>query len=332
MHRAPEIGGYFELELPDHPTIHPACVRLQSARAAIHATLACHRVRRAFLPNYVCDSVLLAAREAGVDVALYDLDAGLMPRRMAPLRADEVLVYVNYFGLCDANVRELLETVPAENLIVDSSHGLFSEFDGPLATVYSPRKFCGLPDGGLLRASPCLQVPLPAEVDDASIDRTRHLLTRLGYSAREGYAAFAAARMSLHDTRPRRMSPLTQRLMRGIDWESMRARRRRNFAAMSLALDDLNSRHDSLEASAVPLCYVLTVPDCDVAALRTALSERNIFTPTYWPDARARVRPDSVEATLIDQSLFLPIDQRMHEEQVLHVARQVQELVATCSR
>ena len=56
------------------------------------------------------------------------------------------VLYVNYFGLCDENVERLLQEVPKEKLIIDNSQALFALPSNAMATIYSIRKFIGVPD------------------------------------------------------------------------------------------------------------------------------------------------------------------------------------------
>ena len=330
---AEAIGGYFGLDLPDFGEPYPQAIRYQSARAAIRAVLECNGIRRAWIPAYVCDSVLCAAQQAGVEVCSYMLDDALYPHQLpATLADDEVVLYVNYFGLCQSAVIRLQTQFPAERLIIDNSHAMFAPHSGVLATVYSPRKFAGLPDGGLLLHSPTLRIIAPVTEDTGSFERMKFLLLRAACSAREGYAAFNEARNSLNGLPPLAMSRLTQRLMRSIDWQQAKVRRHDNFAIMTHMLGDLNRLHWAPTDDDVPLCYPLALQGVDVAAIKASLAAQDIFTATYWPDAMSRIRPGSIEATLVHDTLFLPVDQRLDVAQAEMAARRVLELLHHGSR
>ncbi len=330
MESAREIGGYFGLDLPDYGegAPHPEAMGFQSARAAIHAALASSGFIRVLMPGYICDSIIQSGNEAGLAVETYDLDESLFPRNLPkPLPKGSAVLYVNYFGLCGHHVARLAREMPRATVLVDNSHALFATSHAEaLATAYSPRKMVGLPDGGLLVASPRLGLAPPKEEDQGSFERMRFLLRRMACSAREGYGDFQEARASLRDTMPLAMSRLTRRLMRSIRWDEVRTRRRENYAAMAALLDGVNDRPWPMADEDVPLCYPFTVSGCAVAGIRNALAAEDIFTATYWPDARPRAKAGSVEARLIDETLFLPIDQRIDSAQVEWVARRVLQL------
>lgn len=312
-----EIGGYFGLELPYYADLYPEALKYQSGRAAIRAVLESAGIERVMLPAYICDSVIKAVVDSGAMVETYTLDASLYPEdlpRHLPERC--ALLYVNYFGLCQKNISRLLVEIPGDRLIIDNSQALFAEHEDVLATIYSPRKFAGVPDGGLLRVSPTLNVALPMEEDKASIERMRSLLIRMAYSAREGYADFQKIAISLKDTTPLVMSRLTQRLMKSIPWDQMAKRRRENFIVMAQKLDAINDMHWELGEHDVPMCYPLTLRGRQISNIKSELVARNIFVPIYWQDALPRIKPDSIEAVLTNETLFLPIDQRLECAQV----------------
>ncbi|MDA8175348.1 MAG: hypothetical protein M0018_12345 [Nitrospiraceae bacterium] len=323
-----EIGGYFGLDMPDFGDAFADTIKFQSGRAAMRAVIERNGLSRVMVPSYVCDSIIKAARDAGAEVEIYGLDGSLYPEKM-PLFLPErsALVYVNYFGLCGPNIARLLEELPPERLIIDNSHALFAEHSGALASVYSPRKFAGLPDGGLLRLSPGSQPVSPGEEDCGSFARMKYLLVRMAYSAREGYADFNSARNSLVDNSPLRMSRLTRRLMRSIRWDRVIERRRANYMVMAGIMDPVNDLKWSIAEKDVPLCYPFAAKGKNVNKIKKELAGLDVFTATYWPDVLPRARANTIEATLVNETLFLPIDQRLEKAQVEKVCNLVLELM-----
>lgn len=323
-----EIGGYFGLDLPDYGDLYPDAIKFQSARAAIRAVLECTGLKRVMIPAYICDSVIKAAVDAGLKVETYNLDKLLFPKILPHKLPNQcAVIYVNYFGLCQQNISRLLKEIPCNRLIIDNTLALFAQHTAALATVYSPRKFVGLPDGGLLMVSPSLKITPPAEEDQGSFKRMRFLLTRMAYSAREGYEDFNKARDSLSDTYPLAMSRLTQRLMKSIRWDHVIKRRRENFKVMEQIMHPINEMHWTLGKNDVPLCYPLTFSRCEINKLKKELAARNVFIPTYWPGAIPRAKVNTIEDSLVNKTLFLPIDQRLECDQVKEVGKLVLKLI-----
>ena len=99
------IGGYFELELPRGTgELYPTALKYQSARAAFASLLQHARPRKVWMPWYNCDTMLEAPEIAKVAVQRYGLDSDLFPEGLDALAADDWLLYVNYFGVCDRQV------------------------------------------------------------------------------------------------------------------------------------------------------------------------------------------------------------------------------------
>jgi hypothetical protein len=305
----PEIGGFFELALPDFGDPFPSSfLKFQSARSALRALLESSGFERILLPAYICDSVIRAVSDAGRTPVFYRLDERLAPVAPIVVPEDTALLCVNYFGLCDSIVAEIEGDVAPSQLIIDNTQALFAPDSGAFGSIYSPRKFVGLPDGGLLVARDPV-IAMPAIEDHGSMTRMEHLLVRMAGTARDGYSSFLASNHSLEDTRPLRMSHLTNRLLRSIDTHAVKSRRRANFARLATAFDPINARRWTLGPACVPLCYPLVVEE-DVTDIRKMLADSNIYIPTYWEDARQRIEDGSVEKIMLDNCLALPCDQR----------------------
>jgi hypothetical protein len=129
------------------------------------------------------------------------------------------------------------------------------------------------------------------------------------------------------DTSPLAMSRLTQRLMKSIQWDQVIKRRRENYLIMARMMDAINNVHWTLGENDVPLCYPLTLRGYEISKIRNDLATHNIFTATYWLDALPRIKSKTIEAALINETLFLPIDQRLECEQVETVGRLVLKLM-----
>ena len=72
----PAIGGYPELELPQkEQMLHKGALQYQSARSAFTALLQnMPRVRRVWMPTYICDSMLAPIKFIGKECVFYNID------------------------------------------------------------------------------------------------------------------------------------------------------------------------------------------------------------------------------------------------------------------
>ncbi|MDT8406581.1 MAG: hypothetical protein RQ715_04965 [Methylococcales bacterium] len=306
----PPMGGYFQLELPAVGSLyHPDAMLYQSARAAFRALLKAAKYPvRIRLPKYICDAVLSAVVDENIDYIWYDLDETLNVPDSLQLNKGEWLFYVNYFGVCQDQVEGLLKRYPAKQLIFDFSQAFF---DLPklqaLATIYSPRKFFGIPDGGMLVT--CMELSKPERQDSYSQSRMTHLLKRLYQEPECAYSDYLRAEASLSDSTPMSMSGLTKQLLAAVDYQSIKQQRAANFAYLHARLKDVNEFVMDETSLIAPLCYPLML---DHKGLRERLLGERVFIPTYWRDAYARVSR-RWSRKFIDGLLPLPIDQRYRQ-------------------
>jgi hypothetical protein len=193
-----------------------------------------------------------------------------------------------------------------------------------LATLYSPRKFFGIPDGGYL-ITQC-DVPMPEEQDTGSVARFEPLIVRLDQGPEAGYEGIRAARATLRGQPPRRMSALTQRLLEHIDYRSASERRMRNYAHYHRVLGGHNALPVPADPAFAPLCYPFWNHRAD---LHAELAAQRIFVAKYWPNIRgASGTQDDLEYRLSTQCLALPCDQRYGEAQIERVITALQEAMA----
>ncbi|HDR9801806.1 TPA: hypothetical protein QDC55_005996 [Burkholderia cenocepacia] len=314
------IGGYLALEWPDgRHEWHRDAMRFQSARAGLLALLRARVPSAVWAPWYLCDSMIEPLRAARIPVRRYALNRDLGCPTIT-LGDDEWLLYVNYFGVCERHVDDTLSRHPRERVVIDNAHAFFSEPRDCLATIYSPRKFVGVPDGGYLVSR--VHVPVPEVSDDHSLARCRHLLARLATGAEAGYADFASAEASLQQQEPQRMSTLTQRLLAGIDYDTVRAKRIANFNYLN---ENLGSRN-RLPLVSVPDCAPLCYPFVGAPrGLRDQWRRQRIYSATYWPDLPPDPDMPDFERNLPHDTLFVPCDQRLSPEQLKPLVNQILE-------
>lgn len=317
------IGGYFELELPPAgPTLHDGALRFQSSRAAFLALLRSLRPAAVWMPWYICDAMVEPLRMTGTPVKRYRLDSDLRVQSV-DLAQGEWLVYVNYFGLCEHQVDDVLSRFPRERVVIDNAQALFAQPRDCLATLYSPRKFLGVPDGGYLVTQQ--PIDMPDAIDEVSLQRCGHLLSRLAQDAEAGYADYAAAEESLKNQEPLQMSRLTRRMLARVDYDAVRARRVANFAYLHEKLQRYNRFTLHHREEGVPLCYPLFGAPL---GLREALRAQRVYTPGYWPDVAAAEGVPDFERDLPDSTLFLPCDQRLTRDDLAPIVQRILDRIA----
>ena len=313
------IGGYFELELPRPGNfLYPAAYKFQSARAAFLALLRTVKPRKVFIPHYICDSMIAPLEQSGVEYCFYSVDAEFNIIDDLEFSDSDWLLYVNYFGACEKNIDQLLTKYNPHQLILDHSQAFYAAPRDCMATIYSPRKFFGVPDGGLLLTE--LQICEPQSSDHVSFTRAMPGLKRLAETPEAGYTDYQKAERSLEQCEPLKMSQLTQRILHSVDFENARLRRNENFHFLHHRLKELNKISLNFQNINGPLCYPFLADSPD---LRAHLIREKVFVATYWPETAARVSNTSHEIKFVNNLLPLPCDQR-------YDSNEMQRIVEVC--
>ena len=300
------IGGYFSLELPklkEH--YHPELLNFQSARAGFYALLEAGSPSKVWMPHYICDSMLSPLHEIGVPVSFYSLNSDFSIKDDIKLLDGEWILYVNYFGICGAEQNRLLSKYPKEQIVFDHSQAFFQKPLDCLATIYSPRKFFGVPDGGMLSTQ--LEIRSDLVRDESSYDRTKHLLKRACFTPEKGYADYQVAESTLQNFQPKSMSVFTDHLLKTIDYSTVKKQRNSNFWYLHETLASVNKIQIDRTYVDGPMVYPFLTDDIN---LKFELIRERVFVPTYWPEVGRRSNSGVFEHKLLAGLNALPCDQR----------------------
>ena len=302
-----EIGGYFGLECRDGRMYHSAAHRLNSGRSALRLIVKSCKIRRIHVPKFTCPVVWEAIKKEGGECCFYDVDSNFLPR--ADFSVDDYIVYTNYFGCCARHVRFLASKYP--NIIIDNAQAFYMPNVG-FASIYSPRKFFGIPDGGLFFCRRKVDLP---ERQSVSWGRCNHLLKRHDLGASMGYNDFKESDAAIRDEGVALMSHLTTAMMKSVDYGECAAIRVKNFSFLHRELREHNKLDISITNEDVPMVYPL-LNEC--VGLREHLIRNKIYVATYWPGGDARPLTEIVP---------LPIDQRYGDAEMAYIVDVVKRYV-----
>ncbi|EKS9916157.1 hypothetical protein BTK97_004987 [Burkholderia multivorans] len=305
-----EIGGYLGLDVQQGRHFHDKARRYNTARSALISV--CKALRGAsdqpltlLLPRFNCPDVA-EALEAHTDVEMhfYGIDKNLEPIIPKVDAAASIFYFINLFGLKSASAAGL-----PGNSIVDNVHAFFSPPIDGMHTLYSARKFFGVPDGAYLYSDLALEIP-PAYV---SWEKSAYLLQRLDVGAPAGYAGFQRAEHALSSSPVCGMSALSQALLGGLDYQGFARRRRRNFEYLHDRIGAANELAAVIDQALsdpqfVPLCYPHLRDDGE--RVRSFLISEGVFVPRYWAGISDDSQATPFERHLATNCLHLPIDHR----------------------
>jgi hypothetical protein len=315
-----EIGGYLEFEKGRNATYHNRGFLYNSARNALVAFLIHHGIKRVFLPHYLCGVVAKSIKKmTQTEIEYYHVNGSLLPDSEQECSQDEIFYYVNYFGLRARQFNEIAIRLPC---IIDNSQAFFAK---PLIKdahyLYSPRKFFGVPDGGILVTAG--NVPVPAEKYQVW-DKMEHLVRRIDQSAEAAYTAFKRNEELLGEVPVLAMSEVTERILGSLDYQTIAARRKRNFGHLHANLSHrnelaplINRADDDFVPHTYPLLW-----DGDPAELRRRLIRNKIYIPVFWPELIDDPALTVFERNCVTGILPLPVDQRYsigHMDRILEI-------------
>ena len=306
------IGGYFSLELPAREEYHKNAIRLNTGRNCLEYILHARGYKKVYVPYYTCEAVMEPINKLGIPYEYYHIDIHFEIRDRFTLKADEALLYTNYFGMKQHYVEQLAEKI-GTRLIVDNTQAFYAQPIQGIDTFYTCRKFFGVADGAYLYTDKLL---VDEFEQDESYDRMAHLLKRIDLSAEQGFADFRRVDDGLDNQPIRKMSKLTQRIMQSIDYEAAVKKRRENFLMFHKVLGVENKLQLNLDENAVPMVYPYLVP---IEGLREKLIENKVFVARYWPNVLEWTTKDDLEYLLAYQMQPLPIDQRYDETEMKRI-------------
>lgn len=318
-----EIGGYFELELMDRGGFpHDDGILVNSGSNALEYILrSLGDVKCVWVPYFTCSIVLKPFKNTGIPYKFYHINQQLELSGEIPLAAGEYLLMTNYYGIKDAYISNLADKY-GRHLIVDNAQAFYTKAIQGVPTVYSPRKFSGIPDGGIACGIDAGRIDTFDA--DASFDRCSHLLKRYDLGAAAGYDDFKLNDAVLATNSIKKMSRLTQALLRSIDHERVKNARMRNFAALHSTLEKSNQLNiDVGENDECPLVYPYWIPEG--RKLKTHLIQNKVFCATYWPNVFDWCKPSDTEYLLAEDVVCLPIDQRYGEEDMTYILKLIKK-------
>lgn len=289
------------MELNHGSEFHEHGIALNSGRNGLRYLIRGRTIKRIWLPKLLCSAISDTCKKESVEILYYSIDKQLRPVLPQSLGGDW-LYLINYYGQYSVEeIRHLGQIY--KNIIVDNVQAFYTKPIDGLDTIYTCRKFFGVPDGGYLYTDCTLSEILQK---DESYDRLTFLAGRLERSANEFYSAYRENEQRIDELPLRRMSMVTQNLLRGIDYEQIKKDRERNFSYLQEHLRAINQL--KLCLSDGPYMYPLLVKDG--ARIRKKLQEKKIYIPTLWPNVLQECPVDSLEYQYVTDILPIPVDQR----------------------
>lgn len=290
-----EIGGYIELDTYTGKMLHDDGIKLNCGRNALAYIIKAKNIKKINMPKFMCDSNDKVLSENGVEVAYYSIGRDFKPKIND---YDGWLYVVNFYGqLSNVYIKSL-----GKNIIVDNAQAYFEEPILGIDTLYTCRKFFGVPDGAILYTDKFIEI----NERDESYTRMNFLLGRFEKSASLFYQEYVDNNHLFQNETIKTMSKLTENLLHGIDYQVIKKRRTQNFSYLDKKLASINKLKLNIPNGA--FMYPLYLEKG--FEIRKKLQKLKIFIPILWPAVFNICSEDELEYDMAKNILPIPVDQR----------------------
>lgn len=292
-------------------------IALNSEYAAFWYSLELMNLDVINMPYYCSATWVRIAKKLGKKIKFYHIGLDFLPLDLTQ-KDNEAVLLVNYHGMCETFFDEY--TKIHKNVIIDNTMAFFSKTidrEGVFC-VYSYRKFFDVPDGAYL-VSKGFQDIKKIQLD-ISYDRAKTLLQSFELGESATYRQHQADEQQLTESF-KRMSGLTEKMLKTFNFENERKKRKNNFNELNKNLSRyqcLNLRND-----VIPQWYPLLLK----YNIRDYLIERNIFVPLMWRKFLTEDFDGTSEKVFSERLLLLPIDTRYTVEDMKIISNIILDLI-----
>lgn len=338
-HRNKIIGGTFglpELRETGRPT--PAFLREGdllpvNARSGIRLLVEQLAPRRVWMPSYLCRAMLAGLPE--IPIEFYEIGPRLRPTSLVwvpGVQPGDLVVLIDYFGWPSCPTLANLLRERGAWVLEDACQAMLTEGIGRAADflLMSPRKFVGVPDGGILRSNreeiDLSEIPLQPPPGEWWLKAFSAFAERGEFDRHGGSRAWFERRREAdagNPVGPYRMSDLSAALLaHGFDYREIARRRITNYRLLAERLGDLALFPD-LPGGIVPIGFPIRLPERD--QVRKALFRHGIYPPVHWPIEDAVPGRFEESHALAREIMTLPCDQRYDESDMARMAEIVRK-------
>lgn len=308
-----ELGGYIEFEKYTGQMLYEDGIKLNCGRNALSYLIKTKKIEKIWMPKFMCDSCDKVLLDNRVKVEYYSIGNDFRP--IIEEREKDWLYIVNFYAQLS---NEFLSSL-GDKIIVDNAQAYFQSPIPEIDTIYTCRKFFGVPDGAILYTDKKLDnIP-----QDESFERMRFLLGRFERTASEFYAEYVANNHFFANEPIKKMSKLTENLLHGIDYEKIKNIRTENFKYLHNRLELINKLEIVVPEGA--FMYPLYIDNGE--EIRRKLQAQKIFVPTLWPSVFNICEKNELEYDMAINILPLPVDQRYSIDDMEYMIKKILALL-----
>jgi dTDP-4-amino-4,6-dideoxygalactose transaminase len=332
------IGGMFGLEgISEVKHSAPNFLQNQNlflvnARSGIRLLAELLSPPQIWMPSFLCNSILQAVKR--MNVRFYEVNYNLAVVSVEwfeDIEPGDLVILIDYFGFqFDSSVAPPLKEQGAW-ILEDASQALLTDKVGLSSdfVLFSPRKFLGVPDGGVLICNQKIkdgEIELDSPPAEWWFNALKASILRRDFDREGTNRRWIELFQQTETEQPIGfyvMSDFSQMLLRyAFDYAAIAQRRVENYRILAETLARI-ALYPTLSDQVVPLGFPIRVKDRD--RVRQALFEHEIFPPIHWPIQN--IVPDEFREShrLADDIMTLPCDQRYDCSDIERMARLIRK-------
>jgi dTDP-4-amino-4,6-dideoxygalactose transaminase len=287
-----------------------------NARSSIKILVSFLRPSRVWLPSFLCDVVFSAVQD--IEVQFYEVNGYLQVSGagLEHIQPGDLIIFIDYFGFpFDPSLAKRVKERGGW-ILEDASQALLSSHVGENSdfVVFSPRKFLGVPDGGILRNNTNLDfsgIQLNKPPSEWWLKAFSAVILRGEFDRKGGDKKWFQLFQEIDHDGPTgffKMSELSITLLEyNFDYSVIVQKRIENYKILDHYLNEF-VLFPELSAGVVPLGYPVQLENRD--AVRKKLFENNIYPPVHWPISTIVPNKFIESHHLADTVMTLVCDQR----------------------
>ncbi|MBE5916385.1 MAG: hypothetical protein E7273_06015 [Pseudobutyrivibrio ruminis] len=313
-----EIGGYLEFENLYGESYHPKAIALNCGRSCLAYLIETKKIKKLYLPYYLCNSIRKCCERYGVSYDYYHIDKSFKPI-IDNLDSDEYILIVNYWGVLKPDyIKELKQRF--RNIIVDNTQAFFEQPVGGVDTFYVARKFFGVPDGAYLYTDARIKREL---IREKGLNGMTHILGRYECTADDYFKEYHKSEARFNGIEIRLCSKITENLLRAVDYDKVRNIRNNNFNILAEQLNNNNL----LKVGNTNGAYMYPLFVEDGEKIKKSLIRKKIYVPTLWEEVYEICDKTDIEYQFTKNIVLLPVDQRYTTEDMRYIAQIINKVL-----
>ena len=336
------IGGMFGLELStlekfpaqadNPPFLAEPHILLATARSAFTLLARTLHPKTVWLPSYLCEVLMGAFPVQLTNVRFYAINEHLRIAEegwLSEIQANDMVLFIDYFGFDQWGEWGAEARRRGAWVIEDAAQALLREHFNRQShyVVLSPRKFVGVPEGGILMALDGAKLPDDFFASSPALwwmETTRASILRAEFDRyggeRKWFEIFQKTEASA-PLEPFRMSDLSLLILKhAVDWQKVSERRRDNYKFLASELGQI-AMIPELIRDVVPLGFPVRLKERE--RIRQALFAEKIYPQFHWPIAGFVPSEFEVSHRLAAEIMTIPCDQRYNQSDMERVVSQL---------